>query len=64
MIQIICCSCTQQKLRRNGVGFYSDNKFYKNIERIFVAPFPRHPFLRTGLVNVLTTENVAAMVLK
>ena len=46
MIQIICCTCAQQKLRRNGVDFYSDNKFYENIKRIFVVPCPRHPFFK------------------
>ena len=44
MIQIICCSCTQQKLRWNGVDFYSNKRFYQNIEEIFVAHGSRHPF--------------------
>ena len=46
MIQIICCSCTQQKLRGNGVDFYSNKRFYQNIEEIFVAHCSRHPFFK------------------
>ena len=46
MIQIICCSCTQQKLRRNGVDFYSNKRFYQNIEEMFVAPCSTHPFIK------------------
>ena len=42
----LCCSCTQQKLRGNGVDFYSSKRFYQNIEEIFVAPCSRHPFFK------------------
>ena len=42
----LCCSCTQQKLRGNGVNFYSSKRFYQNNEEIFVAPCSRHPFFK------------------
>ena len=40
MIQIVCCSCTQRKLRADNVAFYinADKKFYDNIDKIFVVP--------------------------
>ena len=46
MIQIVCCSCTQQKFRENDVDFCSNKRFYQNIDKIIVAPCLRHPFFK------------------
>ena len=46
MIQIVCCSCTQQKLRGEGVDFYSKKQFHDNIHKIYVVPCPRHPYFK------------------
>ena len=42
MIQIVCCSCMQRKLRSDKVAFYTDadKKLYDNIDKIFVALCP------------------------
>ena len=57
MIQILRCSCTQQKLRSEGVDFYSEKRFYDNIDKIYVVPCPRHPTLRKELDHVLLIFN-------
>ena len=49
MIQIVCCSCTQQKLRGRGVDFYSNKRLYQNIGRISVAPCSRHLFFKESI---------------
>ena len=51
MIQIVCCSCTQRKLRANNVAFYidADKKFYDHINKIFVALCTRHPYFNEGI---------------
>ena len=41
-IQIVCCSCTQRKLREESVPFYTEKRFYDKIDMVFVAPCPRH----------------------
>ena len=46
MIQIVCCSCTQWKLKGEEVDFYSEKKFYDNIDKIYVVPCPRHPYFK------------------
>ena len=50
MIQIVCSSCTQRKLRAERVPFYTDKRFYDNINMVFVATCPRHHYFkeRTG----------------
>ena len=53
MIQITCCSYNQQKLRRNGVDFYSDNKFIKTLKEFLLHLVQNIHFLRTGLMNGL-----------
>ena len=46
----MCCSCTQRKLGEEGVPFETKKRFYDNIDIVFVAPCPQHPYLkeRTG----------------
>ena len=46
MIQIMCCSCTQRKFRSEGIDFYTEKRFYDNIEKIYVVPYPRHPYFK------------------
>ena len=46
MIQIVCCSCTQKKLREDKVPFYVEKRFYDNIDKVFFAPCPRHPYFK------------------
>ena len=52
----MCCSCTQRKLRSEGVDFYSEKIFYDNIDKIYDVHCPRHPYFkeRIGLrfVNI------------
>ena len=45
MIQIVCCSCTQQKFTNNDVDLYSDKRFYQ-IEKVYVVPCPRHLYFK------------------
>lgn len=47
MIQIVCCSCMQRKLRAGKVAFNNDadKKFYDSTDKTFVAPCPKHPYL-------------------
>ena len=56
MIQIVCCSCTQRKLRSEGVDFDSEKTFYDNIDKMYVVPCPRHPYfkekIRSRFVNI------------
>ena len=49
MIYIVFFSCTQRKLRAEGVPFYTEKQFYDNIDMVFVTPCPRHPFLKNVL---------------
>ena len=46
MIQIVCCSCTQRKLREDKVPFYVEKRFYDNIDKVFVASCPRHLYFK------------------
>ena len=46
MIQIMCCSCTQRKFRSEGTDFYTEKRFYDNIDKICVVPYPRHPYFK------------------
>ena len=46
MIQIVCCSYTQQKFRNNDVDFNFNKRFYQNIDKVFVAPCLRHSFFK------------------
>ena len=48
MIQIVCCSCTQRKLMAEGVPFYTEKRFYYNLDMVFVALYLRHPFLKNA----------------
>ena len=56
MIQIVCCSCFQWKRRGEKVDFYSEKKFYDNIDKISVVPCPRYPYfkerIRSRFVNI------------
>ena len=56
MIQIVCCSCTKQKLRNDKVHFCTDKNLCEAIGKDFVAPCPRHPYFKeiigSHLVNV------------
>ena len=54
MIQIVCCSCTQRKLREEKVDFYVEKRFHQNIDRIFVAPCPRHPYFKERIGSQFT----------
>ena len=45
-IQIVCCSCTQRKLSRERVPFYTEKRFYDNFDMVFVAPCPQHPYFK------------------
>ena len=45
-IQIVCCSCTQRKLSRERVPFYTEKRFYDNFAMVFVAPCPQHPYFK------------------
>ena len=45
-IQIVCCGCTQRKLREESVPFYTEKRFYDKIDMVFVAPCPRHPYFK------------------
>ena len=45
----MCCSCTQRKLRGKGVDFYSEKKFYDNIDKIYVVACPRHPYFKESI---------------
>ena len=49
MIQIVCCECTQPKLRGHGVDLYSNKRFYQNIEKNFVAPCSKHPLFKENI---------------
>ena len=46
MIQVVCCSCSQQKLGSEGVDFYSEKKFYDSIDKIYVLSCPRHSYFK------------------
>ena len=35
-----------KKLRAEGVPFYTEKRFYDNIDMVFVAPCPRHPYFK------------------
>ena len=54
MIQIVCCSCTQRKLREEKVDFYVEKRFHQNIDRIFVAPCNRHPYFKERIGSQFT----------
>ena len=54
MIEIVCCSCTQQKLRSEKVDFYTEKTFYQNTDKIFVAPCPRHPHFKERIGSRFT----------
>ena len=52
------CSCNQRKLRAEGVPFYTEKKFYDNIDMVFVAPRPRHPYFKECVGS--TFENISS----
>ena len=54
MIQIVCCSCTQRKLKEERVDFYVEKRFYQNIDRISVTPCPRHPYFKERIGSRFT----------
>ena len=54
MIQIVCCSWTQQELVNEKLDFYTEKKIYQNIDRIFVAPCPRHPHFKERIGSRFT----------
>ena len=54
MIQIVCCRCTQRKLKEERVDFYVEKRFYQNIDRISVTPCPRHPYFKERIGSRFT----------
>ena len=46
MIQIVCCSCTQIKLREDKVLFYIEKRFYDNSDKVFATLCPRRPYFK------------------
>ena len=42
----MCGSFTQRKVRADRVPFYTEKRFYYNIDMILVTAFPRHPYLK------------------
>ena len=58
MIQIACCSCTQRKLKVEKFYFYTKQRFYKNINKVFIAPCPRYPYFKEKAGSGYTNVNV------
>ena len=47
---------TKRKLRADNVAFYTnvDKKFYDNIDKIFIAPYPRYPYFNERIGSHFT----------
>ena len=58
MIQIVRCSCTQRKLKVEKFSFYAKQRFYKNINKVFIAPCPRYPYFKERAGSGDTNANV------
>ena len=71
-MQIVASGCVQNKLRANNVSFYKNQKFYDNIDDVYVVNCPRHPQFKDRFTsanvemvcNCLNLKRVDAMAVK